>query len=214
SLARSRRGALEVVQLARAKQLPDELKAVASLALNLATWKDVRHQAEELFPLPAAKDNAPLPSIGDLVKRNGHPAKGKVVFQNVGNCANCHKVNGAGKEVGPDLSEIGKKLSREALYESILYPSASIAHNYESYVLATKNGNVVTGLLVSQTREEVTLKGADAIVRSFKKTEVESLDKSPISLMPADLHRAMTVQDLADVVEYLISLKEAAKGKQ
>jgi putative membrane-bound dehydrogenase-like protein len=213
SLARSRRGALEVVQLARAKQLPDELKAVVSLALNLATWKDVRHQAEELFPLPAAKDNAPLPSIGDLVKRNGNAAKGKVVFQNVGTCANCHTVNGAGKEVGPDLSEIGKKLSREALYESILYPSASIAHNYESYVLATKNGSVVTGLLVSQTPEEVTLKGADAIVRSFKKTEVESLDKSPISLMPADLHKAMTVQDLADVVEYLISLKEAAKGK-
>jgi putative membrane-bound dehydrogenase-like protein len=214
SLARSRNGALEVLKLTRAKKLPEELKPVAGFALQMATWKDVKKQAAELFPLPATKDNAALPSISELVKRTGNAKHGQVVFENAGTCATCHIVNGAGKEVGPDLSEIGKKLSREALYESILYPSASISHNYEMYVLETKNGNVVNGLLVNQTPEEVTLKGADAIVRSFKKADIETLQKSPISLMPADLHKAMTVQDLADLVEYLLTLKEAPKGKK
>ena len=54
----------------------------------------------------------------------------------------------------------------------------------------------------------------DALVRTFKKTEIESLEKSPVSLMPADLNKVLTVQDLADVVEYMLLLKEAQKGKK
>jgi putative membrane-bound dehydrogenase-like protein len=214
SLARSRNGALEIVKLAQAKQLPEELKAAAGAALQLTTWKDVQKQAVELFPLPATKNNEALPPISELVKRKGDAGRGKLIFATTGTCANCHMINGAGKEVGPDLSEIGKKLSRESLYESILYPSASISHNYETYVLATKNETVATGILVSQTPEEVTLKGADAILRTFKKAEIESLEKSNVSLMPADLHKALTVQDLHDLVEYLLTLKEAQKGKK
>ena len=67
--------------------------------------------------------------------------------------------------------------------------------------------------LVSQTPEEVTLKGADAIVRSFKRSDIETLQQSPVSLMPADLHKALTVQGIADVVEYLLTLKEASKAR-
>jgi hypothetical protein len=51
-------------------------------------------------------------------------------------------------------------------------------------------------------------------VRSFTNAENETLQKTPISLMPADLHKAMTVQDLADLVEYLLTLKEAPKAKK
>jgi putative membrane-bound dehydrogenase-like protein len=211
ALARSRKGALALLELAKAKKLPEELKAAAGAALHQAQPKEVKQQAAELFPLPAAKDNQPLPAISELVQRKGNAAQGQVVFANAGTCANCHVVNGTGKEVGPDLSEIGKKLSREALYESILFPSASISHNYETYVLATKNGTTMSGVLVSQTPEEVTLKGADALVRTFKKKDIEVLEKSSTSLMPADLHKALTTQDLADLVEYLLTLKEAKK---
>jgi putative membrane-bound dehydrogenase-like protein len=213
SLTRSHHGAQEIIKLARAKQLPEELKAAAGAGLEPAVWKDVRQQAAELFPLPAAKNNEAIPPISELVKHNGDVGRGKVIFATTGTCATCHIVNGAGKEVGPDLSEIGKKLSRESLYESILYPSASISHNYEMYVLATKNDTVVTGILVSQTPQQVTLKGADAILRTFKKTEIDTLEKSNVSLMPADLHKALTVQDLHDLVEYLLTLKQAQPKK-
>jgi putative heme-binding domain-containing protein len=134
-----------------------------------------------------------------------------VIFAKAGTCANCHIVNGEGKDVGPNLSEIAKKLGREALFESILYPSASISHNYETYVVETKNGNVVNGLLVSETPQEVTIKAPDAIVHTFKRTEVDSMTRSPVSIMPADLHQALTPQDLADLVEYLLTLREARK---
>jgi putative heme-binding domain-containing protein len=211
SLARTQSGANAVLALAADKQLTEDLKAVAGFALQTASFADVRDQAGKLFALAPAKNDEPLPAISDLVQRRGDAARGKELFSTAGTCANCHIVNGAGKEVGPDLSEIGKKLAREALVESILFPSAGISHNYETYILEAKNGTVMTGILVSRTPEEVTLKGADAIVRSFKRADIETLQQSPVSLMPADLHKALTVQGIADVVEYLLTLKEAAR---
>ena len=106
------------------------------------------------------------------------------------------------------LSEIGGKLSRQAFFESILYPSAGIAHSYETYVLTTVDGNAATGILVSETPEAVTLKSADALVRTYKRAEIDSFVKKNISLMPADIQKTMTTQDLIDVVEYLASLRK------
>src|SRR5205823_13191822 len=121
------------------------------------------------------KDKKPLPAIGDLVKMKGNAGNGAAVFAKHGTCANCHTVNGAGKNVGPDLSEIGKKLAKEAMFESILYPSASILHNYETYIVETKKGITASGLLVSRTPEEISIKDAEAIVRTFKMSEVDTI---------------------------------------
>ena len=129
--------------------------------------------------------------------------------QQRGTCLKCHTVNGVGKEVGPNLSEIGDKFARDALYESILFPSAAIAHNYETYRLELESGNVVTGILVSQTPEQVSIKTADAIVQTYKRGDVASLTQLKISLMPADLQKLMSTDDLVNVVEYLTTLKKA-----
>jgi len=211
ALAKYRGGALVLLKLARLRELAKELEPAAGSALSIAPWQDVKQQAGEFFPLPPGKDNKPLPSISQLVQLRGNAAAGKTVFAKAGTCATCHVVNGAGKEVGPNLSEIGKKLSREALFESILYPSASVSHNYETYVVETKKGDVVNGVMVSQTAAEVAVRGADAIVRTFRRTDIDTIARSPISIMPADLHKALTPQDLADLVDYLLSLREARK---
>ena len=133
---------------------------------------------------------------------------GKAVFQGVAKCNTCHVVDGEGKEVGPNLSEIGSKLSREAFFESILFPSAGISHNFETWNAATLDGNVVSGIKVSETPAEIVLKGVDAIARTLKKSEIEELKKQSISLMPADLQKSMTAQELIDVIEYLQTLKK------
>jgi putative heme-binding domain-containing protein len=211
ALARNKLGAQQLIKLAQAKKLDVELKVAAGSALSVAPWKDLKPQIAQLFPVPAGKDNRPLPSIVQLVTLRGDVVKGKALFANAGTCAKCHVVNGEGKEVGPNLSEIGKKLSKEALYESILYPSASISHNYETYVVETKAGNTSSGLLVSKTPTEISLKDAEALVRTFKIAEVESVTRSPVSMMPADLHKALTTQDLADLVEYLLTLRTAGR---
>jgi putative heme-binding domain-containing protein len=70
------------------------------------------------------------------------------------------------------------------------------------------SGTTVNGLLVSSTDAEVSLRGDDALVRKFPRTDIEELVKQKISLMPADLQKTMTSQELADVVEYMQGLKK------
>lgn len=211
AVAKTKAGATELIKLAQSKKLHDDLHFAAGSALITSTSKEIRDQAAKLFPLPTTKDKTPVPAISDLVKTKGNVGNGQSIYAKQGKCADCHQVNGVGKIVGPDLSEIGKKLSREAVYESILFPSAGISHNYETYVVETKKGTTASGIVVSRTPEEVTIKGADALVRTFKMAEVETISRSPVSLMPADLHQAMTTQELTDLVEYLLTLREAKK---
>ncbi|MBX9681348.1 MAG: c-type cytochrome [Gemmataceae bacterium] len=212
ALAKTKTGAGQIIKMAQSKQLAEDLKVAAGAAFATSPFNDLKQQAETLFPSPRTKDDRPLPALAELVKMKGSPDKGSTLFRaKESTCNTCHIVNGDGKDVGPNLSEIGKKLSREAIWESILYPSAGIAHNYETYVVETKAGGVQTGLLVSNTAEGIVLKGADGIQRTFKKDDVEEFKKTAISLMPADLHKNLTPQDLADVVEYLATLKEARK---
>ncbi|MFM8436104.1 MAG: c-type cytochrome, partial [Planctomycetia bacterium] len=163
---------------------------------------------------PAAADapkpqpgRGPLPPLAELVKQVGDPARGRAVFTGAGTCAKCHVVGGEGKNVGPNLSGIGTKLSRQALYESILMPSAAISHNYETYTAVLDDGRSVTGLLVSQTPEQVVLKPADGVDATLAAKEIDELVKQPISLMPADLANTLSAQELADVVAWLETLR-------
>jgi putative heme-binding domain-containing protein len=208
AVARSRRGAGELLRLARADELPEDLRAAAAFELNRAPWSEVREPAAELFPLPAARDERPLPSIADLLEMKGDAGRGREVFNRPDTCSNCHVARGEGKQVGPELSEIGSKLSREALLESILFPSAGISHGYESWIVTTKSGEVLTGLITSDTPGEVSVKAGDAIVRTVKTSEVLSRSMQATSLMPADLQKLMTAQELADVVAYLEALRK------
>jgi putative heme-binding domain-containing protein len=211
AVARTKTGAAELIKLAKDKKLSEDVKFAAGSAISTLPWSEIRQQAQGLFPLPTTKGNQPIAAITDLVKMKGNSQNGKSIFDKAGTCAKCHQVNGEGKNVGPDLSEIGKKLSKEGMFESILYPSASILHNYEQWVVETKKGTTANGLLVSRTGEEISIKDAESIVRTFKMSEVETITNAPISLMPADLHQLMSTQELVDVVEYMTTLREARK---
>jgi putative membrane-bound dehydrogenase-like protein len=211
ALARSEAGARELIRRAKDGELDESLKFAASLHLLSAPWNEIRSAAAGLFPLAPLKGDKPLPPLVELLKIKGDAARGKLVYasEESGNCIRCHVVNGAGKEVGPDLSEIGSKLSREALYESILYPNAGISHNYETHALVLRSGEVQTGILLSETPEAITLRGADALAHTFARSDVLESRKEKTSLMPADLHKQMTASELADLIEYLASLRKA-----
>ena len=86
-------------------------------ALHSSKHKNIRDKAQELFPIAQTKDDRPMPPIANLSKRSGNIANGQKVFENAGTCSKCHIVAGKGIEVGPDLSEIGNKLTKPAMYE-------------------------------------------------------------------------------------------------
>lgn len=201
-------GQRQLLQVVEAGKLPKQLEFTAANALLSSPDPKIREAAAKHLTLPATADAKPLPPLSELVARTGKADRGKQVFATTGTCAKCHKVLGEGKEVGPDLSEIGSKLSEEAMFVSILNPSAGISHSFETYSLALASGNIVTGILVSQTDSDVTIKNAEAIVKTYPRDEIDELVKQPISLMPADLQKVMTVDDLVDVVEFMQTLKK------
>jgi putative heme-binding domain-containing protein len=69
------------------------------------------------------------------------------------------------------------------------------------------NGNAVSGILISRTPESISIKGIDAITRTYRMPEVEEIKEQSVSLMPADLQKTMTADDLVNMVEYLTTLK-------
>lgn len=208
ALAKTRNGAQRLVALAQQKKLNATLTPAVAAGLHTAQWRDIKEQAEKLFPSPPSKNNKPLRPISELVKLSGDPTRGKLLFNTTGTCAKCHIVNDIGKEVGPNLSEIGSKLSPQAMFESILFPSAGVAHNYETYMIVTEDGTSINGVMVSDTPESVTLKGADAIPKTVKKSAIEEMVKQKISLMPADVQKLLTEQELVDIVKYMQTLKK------
>ena len=208
-LAKSEQGAAALVRLAKDQRLSDELKTTASLELSKARWENIRNEAARLLPLPAGQNNQPLPPLAELIKRRGDAENGKRVFGTVtAACASCHKVKGEGIEVGPDLSEIGSKLAREALYESILDASAGISFGYEAHQLELKSGEEAYGLIVSETPDELAIKNNTGVVTRYKKSDVKSRQQMKLSIMPAGLQQAMSVDELVDLIEYLWSLKK------
>ena len=207
----SRYGAQTLIELVSKQEVDTQLIPAVAASLHASSIKQIRDEAQKLFPLPPSKDAKPLPPISDLIARKGDAARGKSIFETTGTCAKCHIVNKQGKDVGPDLSEIGSKLSRTAFFESILFPSAGIAHNYEQYSVVMDDGNVVAGLLISKTDEAVTIRNKDGINRTIPTGDIDEIVKQKISIMPADLQKLLSEQDLVDVVEYLQTLKKAGK---
>ena len=208
ALGRNAPGQKRLLAIVEQGKLPADLHFAAANVLLSSADGAIKMAASKHLALPAAAGGEPLPPIAELVKRSGDARRGKELFATTGTCAKCHKVRGEGKEVGPDLSEIGGKLSKEAMYLSILDPSAGVSFNYETWSVRTGDGTVLSGVLVSQTDDAIELKTAEAIVHKLPREEIDQLKKQTISLMPADIQKLLRAQDLVDIVEYLMTLKK------
>lgn len=209
ALAQTQSGATALLGLAKQDRLPDNLKFLAASALNAARWPEIKSAAAQVLPLPAGRNAQPLPPVAELVKMPGDAAKGAEIFrrENVG-CIKCHQVRGEGRDIGPALSEIGSKLPKEALLESILDPSAGISFGFEAWQLQLKSGDDAYGLKASETKDEIAIKDINGLVTRYKKSEVASIQQSKLSIMPTGLQLSMSTQELMDLVEYLFSLKK------
>ncbi|GIW97197.1 MAG: hypothetical protein KatS3mg111_0530 [Pirellulaceae bacterium] len=215
ALGRSNRGQQYLLQLARQGQLPDEVRFAASNALLSSNNERIRTEASALLHPPATSEAEPLPPVRELAQRRGSASRGQTVFRQDGTCIKCHQVRGEGKSIGPDLSEIGSKLSREDMFVAILDPSAAISHNYETYTVLDADGRVVTGLMINRTDEVITIRDSEGIDHSFPVEDIEDLKQQSTSLMPADLQKSMSLQQLVDLVEYMLTLRkpDEARGR-
>jgi putative heme-binding domain-containing protein len=144
-----------------------------------------------------------------LLAMKGDAARGKALFFNNPNmqCKNCHRIAGTGNTLGPDLTQIGKKLDRARILESILEPSKSIDPQYVAYLVETKDGLVQTGLIVEKSAKELVLKNVGDKESRIPTEKIVMVAPSMTSIMPELLLRDMTAEQVADLLAYLELLK-------
>lgn len=145
----------------------------------------------------------------EILALSGDPDRGRQLFLagKAANCRACHRVGPDGEALGPELTQIGRRLDRARLLESILEPSRTIDPAFVAYQLETDAGQVHLGLVVEQTERQVTLRDAQRKPFVVPRAEIVHLVPSPRSLMPELLYRDLTAQQLADLIEFLSRLK-------
>ena len=134
----------------------------------------------------------------------GDMDRGRLIFYSDGaRCRNCHDLNDADKSTGPTLTEIRKKYKHRAeLLAHILKPSLKVDEKFATWVVVTKNGNVLSGLLVSQDRKAVVFKTAERRLVRMAKSDVDVMKKSSQSLMPEGILADQTAQEAADLLAW------------
>ena len=155
------------------------------------------------------KDKKPYPPLAELTNMTGDPKSGAAVFRNAqgANCIRCHQIGDEGGNVGPPLSTIGQKLSKPQLLQKLFNPNSSILMTYEDWVVKTKDGDVLEGILAENTDDHVTIKDASGQYHDVPAEQVASKKQLKTTIMPEGLPAAMTRQDLLNLIEYLSTLR-------
>lgn len=136
----------------------------------------------------------------DLRAASGNAAAGGSVYQK--HCAKCHKLFGEGQPVGPDLTTANRQ-DRDYLLVSLVDPSAVIRREYLSHVVQTTDGRVLAGLIVAQSAASITLADAKGERITVPRDEIDAIEESAVSLMPDNLYRQLSPQELRDLFAFL-----------
>jgi putative membrane-bound dehydrogenase-like protein len=146
----------------------------------------------------------------------GDVQRGRQLFENTKGigCAKCHAVGGAGvANIGPDLLGIGAKYPRRELIRSVLEPSNRILIDFEMVVVETSSGLIHQGMIRNQTPTGIELVTPEGKIVSVSAAEIEVQETSNLSPMPNGLADGMTLQNFADIIAYLESLKQASVAR-
>jgi len=136
----------------------------------------------------------------------GDPTRGRVLFEEKGTCMNCHRVNGRGSRVGPDLSDIGAIRAPDALEQSLIDPTKSMLPINRSVRAVTRDGKAITGRRLNEDTYTVQLIDANERLVSLVKADLREYTVLKTSAMPSYKDK-LTSAELDDVVSYLRTLK-------
>jgi putative heme-binding domain-containing protein len=200
-MARDVFGSKMILAMVADQKFPKELYNEVGGIILTSTDQAVRVQASQYFQ----SDNHHAYSIPSIAKLRADPENGKLVFE--GKCATCHRVGSGGKDIGPELTTIGKKFDKEAMVDAVVNPSAGIVFGYEAWTINTKDGQSHFGFLIGDSEKAVVIKDVGGTVRTIAVSDITSRQKAEKSLMPDASALGMNDQELADVIGYLSSIQ-------
>jgi putative heme-binding domain-containing protein len=214
--------------LSLAIDLCRERSANGPLVVPMSTDSWVAELAKVSDPLMASLFEAHVPAgqrqrrlsaatafaeVADLV---GDKLRGEAYFFDhaASQCSKCHRVGERGVQVGPSLDDVGLRQTPAQIFESIAEPSRIIDPRYQSHVVLTTEGQVITGLLAEESSEYLLLVDSQGERIQIAKADADSRRTGSKSLMPDGLTSAMTAQQMADLLAYLSSLKGIERPAQ
>jgi putative heme-binding domain-containing protein len=209
SLARSDRAVLRDEALRALVNTPLDAKGRAALEEVARRQPESKSLVARALGQPITEGRPPKTDLDAWLKRLEGPADasaGRRLFANprVATCFRCHRAEGRGAEVGPDLSTIGRTPRRHIL-ESILQPSAQVAPYYQSWQIETRDGRVRSGMLIKTDLDEYTYLDAKGERFKVNTRNIVETRPDPKSIMPDGLADLLTDQDLRDLLAYLCS---------
>jgi putative membrane-bound dehydrogenase-like protein len=201
-------------RIERIEQLLDAIEAgtlkAADLDLNRHqqllnhSVKGIKERASKLFENEGTPNRKEvIESYRTILTQTGDVSRGREVFMK--NCATCHQIQGEGHRVGPELTGLRTR-NKEALLMDVLDPNRALEPNYASYLVATKDGRVLSGIIATETANSITLRRAEGIEDTLLRQDIEAIRAAGQSLMPEGLERQVGQAEMVDLIEYLKSV--------
>ncbi len=206
------RGASESVGLALMDALKESKGLSGLRAEHLRTRltnfpEAVRAKAEPLLAglnVDSVRDAARLESLLAEVRGRGDVRRGQAIFNSArAACSACHAIGYLGGKVGPDLTRISEARSERDLLESIVFPSASFVRSFEPLIVATRNGDEVSGVLRKEGTDEIVLATGPNTEARLARADIVEMRPGAVSVMPQGLDEQLSRDELADLLAFL-----------
>ncbi|MEX0585103.1 MAG: c-type cytochrome, partial [Pirellulales bacterium] len=183
------------------KVSPTELDPARIKLLQSHANAKLAERAKKVFAsVQISKRNEVIDAYRSALAMPGDRARGQAVFKKI--CAACHKLEGQGHEIGPNLATM---LSRgpEAILVNVLDPNREVNPQYVNYVLVTGDGRSLTGMIAAETATSVTLRRAEGASDTVLRVHIEELQSTRLSIMPEGVEKQVDPQGMADLLAYL-----------
>ena len=173
--------------------------------LSKSQNKDIARRAKEyLDTFSIGRRSDVLSTYKESLAMKGDVENGRDLFKK--NCSACHKAEGIGYELGPNLATM-KTRGAESILVNVLDPSREVNPQYLNYVVLTESGKTATGMIVSETANTITLRRGEGVSDMILRSEIDQLKSTSLSIMPEGLEKSINKQAMADLIAYVMQLK-------
>ncbi len=218
---------LQYPDVATVGQLLDSTSSAIVLAVTLSGSEVSGNARESIARIAARHEKAEIRDLferflppSEQIERLGNNVDAETILTTEGDatrgrhlwfdtslsCRNCHQIAGLGQMVGPSMDGIGKKRLPKEILDSILNPSTNIEQAYQGHVIATEDGELISGLKVGDDENQIVIVDSEGKQHRINHDNIEESRLMKRSLMPDQLLAELTLQQAADLLEFLKSL--------
>jgi len=187
--------------LEQGKLLAGELGPLQQQKLLNNSEPKIRERSARLFSAINSDRKKIVESYKDVAQLQGNRVRGHELFTK--NCSICHRLREEGQRIGPDLGTIADKPIEE-LVVAILDPNQAVDPAYTAYTAVTKDDRELSGILVAETSNSVSLRMAGGAEEQILRSDLKQFTSSGRSLMPEGFEAGLKQQDLADLIAYVL----------